>query len=166
MDPRTPPTLHPRARRRALRVPALLLIALLALALLGPAAALASGGGGGGGGGGGDDNGGGHGGGGGRPEVRVGGACGRGATSKLKLKADDGQIEAEFEVHGRAHQTWRVVFVRESRIVWRGNARTSSSSRSFSVDRRLSDYAGPDQVTARAVGPRGLTCQASATLPG
>jgi hypothetical protein len=165
MDRRTPPTPHAPAPRRALRVPAVLLIALLALALLGPAAALAKGGGDGGGGGGGDDNGG-HGGGGGRPEVRVGGACGRGATSKLKLKADDGQIEAEFEVHGRARQTWRVVFVRESRIVWRGNAHTSSSSRSFSVERRLSDYAGPDQVTARAVGPRGLTCQASATLPG
>jgi hypothetical protein len=165
MDRATPPTLHASARRRALRVPALLLIALLALALLGPAAALAKGGGDGGGGGGDDNGGGGHGGRA-RAEVRVAGACGRGATSKLKLKADDGQIEAEFEVHGRASQTWRVVFVRESRIVWRGRARTVSSSSSFSVERRLSDYAGPDQVTARAVGPRGLTCQASATLPG
>jgi hypothetical protein len=166
MHRRTPPTPHAPAPRRPLRVPAVLLTALLALALLGPAAALASGGGGGGGGGGGDDNGGGGHGGGARPEVRVAGACGRGATSKLKLKARDGAIEAEFEVHGRAHQTWRVVFVQESRIVWRGHARTASLSSSFSVERRISDYAGPDQVTARAVGPRGLTCQASATLPG
>ena len=39
-------------------------------------------------------------------------------------------------------------------------------SHSFSIERRLSDYPGPDQVTARAVGPRGITCQATATLPG
>ena len=127
----------------------------LALVLAGPTAALAKGGGGGGGGGGGD-----------RPEVRVAGSCGRGATSKLKLKARDGVIEAEFEVHGRAGATWRVAFVQEARIVWRGRARTLGPSHSFSIERRISDYPGPDQVTARAVGPRGITCQATATLPG
>ena len=75
-------------------------------------------------------------------------------------------IEAEFEVHGRAGATWRVAFVQEARIVWRGRARTLGPSRSFSIERRLSDYPGSDQVTARAVGPRGITCQATATLPG
>jgi hypothetical protein len=146
----TPPSARPRART----FPFVLAIALLALALLGPASALARGGGGGGGGGGGS-----------RPEVRVAGACGRGATSSLKLKARDGGIEAEFEVHGRTG-LWRVAIVQEQRVAWRGNARTSSVSHSFSVERRLGDYPGPDQVLARAIGPRGLTCSASATLPG
>jgi hypothetical protein len=157
----TTPALVPAARRRAVTLLIAILAAAASLALVGPAAALAKGGGDDGGGGGG---GGGHGGG--RPEVRVAGSCGRGAASRLKLKADDGQIEAEFEVHGRTGAKWRVVFVQENRIAWRGSARTSSSSRSFSIKRRLSDYAGPDHVTARAVGPRGITCQATATLPG
>jgi hypothetical protein len=151
--------LIPAARRRVATLSIAILAAAASLALVGPAAALARGG---------DDGGGGGGGGGGgdRPEVRVAGSCGRGATSKLKLKADDGAIEAEFEVHGRAGSRWRVVFVQENRIVWRGRARTGGPSRSFSVERRLSDYAGPDHVTARAVGPRGITCQATAILPG
>jgi hypothetical protein len=162
MDRRTPAQCS-RGRART-RLPLALLAALFAVCLVLPGAALAKGGGGGG-----NDDGGGGGGGGGRParpEVRVAGACGRGATSKLKLKADDGLMEAEFEVHGKAGAKWRVTFVQESRIVWRGHARTTGLSHSFSIERRLSDYPGPDQVTARAVGPRGITCQATATLPG
>ena len=147
-------------RRRAATFPLVLALALLALALLGTASALAKGGG--------DDpgGGGGGGGGGGRPEVRVAGSCGRGATSTLKLKARDGGIEAEFEVHGRAGSAWRVSFVQERRTIWRGRARAAGVSHSFSIERRLSDYPGPDQVFARAIGPRGVTCQATATLPG
>src|SRR4051794_13211250 len=138
-------------RPRMATLPFALLLALLALTLLGPASALARGGGGGGG-----D----------RPEVRVAGSCGRGATSTLKLKARDGGIEAEFEVHSRAGTLWRVAFVQERRTVWRGRARTAGASHSFSVERRLGDYPGPDQVFVRAIGPRGVTCQATATLPG
>src|SRR4051795_12790285 len=152
MAPRTD-NLHmtPLSRQRMATLPLAMLFALLALILLGPASALARGGGGGGG-----D----------RPEVRVAGSCGRGATSTLKLKARDGGIEAEFEVHGRAGASWRVAFVQERRTVWRGRARTLGPSHSFSIERHLGDYAGPDQVFARAVGPRGMTCQATATLPG
>jgi len=151
-----PPFLHWIARRWA-SLSAAVVVALAALALTGPASALAKGGG---------DGGGGHGGGGNRPTVRVAGTCGRGATASLKLKADDSGIEAEFEVHSRSTATWRVVVVKDSRIAWRGHARTLGVSHSFSVERLLGDYPGPDQVTARAVGPRGITCQASATLPG
>jgi hypothetical protein len=147
--------LIPAAPRRAASLPLVIAIALLALAVLGPASALAKGGGGGGGGGGGN-----------RPEVRVAGSCGHGASSALKLKARDGGIEAEFEVHGSAGSSWRVAFVQERRTVWRGRARTAGASHSFSVERRLGDYPGPDQIFARAVGPRGMTCQATATLPG
>ncbi|MCW2997320.1 MAG: hypothetical protein JWN65_869 [Solirubrobacterales bacterium] len=104
---------------------------------------------------------------GGRAEVRVSGNCGKGATSKLKLKGDDGAIELEFEVdHNRTGTRWRVTLVRERRVVARTTARTHGASGSFSVWRRLSDLSGSDRVTARAIGPRGLTCEATATLPG
>ncbi len=131
-----------------------LVLSLLAVA---PTAAQARGGGDGGGGGGGGD----------RPEVRAAGVCGRGATSRLKLRARDGAIDVEFEVdQNRAGRLWRVVVVHEGRVQWRGRARTTAPSGSFAVHRRIADYAGADQVMARAVGPRGMTCQATALLAG
>src|SRR3954468_22082301 len=119
------------AARRAAPLPLAIALVLLALVVLVPASALAKGGGGGGGGGG--D----------RPEVRVGGSCGRGATSTLKLKARDGGIEAELEVHGRAGSRWRVACVGEAGRVGRGSARRAGASHSFSIERRLGDYPGP-----------------------
>lgn len=148
----TPPT----PRRRTASLPIALMLALLVLALAGPAAAFAKGGGGGG-----EDGGGG--GGGRRPEVRVTGSCGRGATSSLRLKARDGGIEAEFDVHGRSGW-WRVAIVQEQRVAYRGREHSSRLRHSFSLERRLSDFAGPDHVFVRAMGPRGITCQATATL--
>jgi hypothetical protein len=105
-------------------------------------------------------------GGGDRKEVRLAGVCGTGATSKVRLRQrDGGDIEVRFEVeHARSGQSWRLALMRERRVVWRGRARTQSGS--FEIERRLPDFSGADQITARAVGPRGLTCTASATLPG
>jgi hypothetical protein len=140
--------LNPARLRRA-PLSLVMVLALAALAVLGPGSAMAKGGH--------DD----------RPEVRVAGVCGKGASSKLKLKARDGVIEAEFEVdQNRSGHRWRVVLVQEHRVAWRGAARTGGRSGSFSVERRLPDYPGADQVMARAVGPRGVTCQATAVLPG
>jgi hypothetical protein len=138
-----------------------LALAVVALAAAGATPALARGGPGRGGGG---DGGGG--GGGDRPEVRVPGSCGTGASSSLKVKARDGGLETEFEVHGRRVARWRVTMVHEREVAWRGVRRTSGASRSFSVEYRLPDYSGADLVTARAVGPGGVVCSASATLPG
>jgi hypothetical protein len=151
-----------------------LLLAVLALALVGPAAALARGGGddppG-------DDHGGGNSGRGGggetvpaqparRAEVRVAGSCGRGATAKLKLKEDDGGIEAELEiVRSTARGSWRVVMVHERRVEYRGRIRTNSTGWA-QVHSRLPDYRGADAVLARAYGPGGVTCTATAVLPG
>lgn len=104
---------------------------------------------------------------GGDDEVRVVGLCGRGATAKLRLKADDGSIEARFEVeHTRGGGLWRVVLVHERRVVWRGSLRARRSSGSFEVRRVLSDLPGADTVTARAWGPAGVTCRATAVLAG
>jgi hypothetical protein len=131
--------------RRASRL-RLLLLAALVLALGAPAPALARGGGG--------------------AKVRVAGTCGRGATSQLRLEAKDGGIRVELRVHGhRGGERWRVVLVHERRVAWRGRARTSSSA-SFRVRRSVPDFGGADQVTARASGPRGNTCQATASLAG
>lgn len=107
-----------------------------------------------------------RGGGGGRPEVRVAGTCGKGASSSLKVKARDGGLETEFEVHGRPGATWRVTIVHERQVAWRGSRRMGGPSRSFGVVYRLPDFSGADLVSARAVGPRGVVCSASATLPG
>jgi hypothetical protein len=59
-----------------------------------------------------------------------------------------------------------VVLIQDRRVIWRGRARTGGPSASFEVERRLRDLPGADQVTARASGPGGLTCSATATLPG
>ncbi|MGH2943325.1 MAG: hypothetical protein ACRDLN_11205, partial [Solirubrobacteraceae bacterium] len=100
-------------------------------------------------------------------EARVAGTCAKGATARLRLRSRDGTIRLEFEVkRRRARETWRVVLVHERRVAWRGTVRTSRSSGSFRIRRSLDDLDGPDQVTARGSGPRGVTCEARATLPG
>jgi hypothetical protein len=97
-------------------------------------------------------------------DVRVAGTCGKGATSKLRLKSEDGDIEVRFEVeHIRFAGRWRVTIAQEGRVAYRGRYR---ARRSFEIRRGLNDLAGADRVTVRAVGPRGLTCAAAATLPG
>jgi hypothetical protein len=99
-----------------------------------------------------------------RPEVRVAGSCGGGAVSKLKLKARDGGIEVEFEVQrARASGVWRITIVQEGRVAWRGRARARSF---YQVERRIRDFPGADRVMVRGLGPRGMTCVATATLPG
>jgi hypothetical protein len=99
-------------------------------------------------------------------EVEVDGTCGRGATCSLRLSSHDGRIRIRFEVDSnRDHSRWRVVLVREGRIVWRGHVRADGGG-SFKVVRHARDLRGADQVTARALGPGGLTCIATATLRG
>jgi hypothetical protein len=133
--------------RLALTYPSAVAAISLALALGAPSLALGHGG---------DDK-----------DVRVSGTCGKGATSKLRLRAKDGAIRVEFEVDGnRAGERWRVVLVHERRVAWRGQARTRSGSGAFRIRRSMPDFDGADQVTARASGPRGNTCAATGLLTG
>jgi hypothetical protein len=100
-------------------------------------------------------------------DVRVAGTCGAGASSTLRLRAQDGVIRVEFELRGeRAGERWRVAIVHERRVVWRGSARTRSGSARLRIRRSIGDYAGADQVGLRAAGPRGTTCEAAATVRG
>lgn len=99
-------------------------------------------------------------------EVRVDGTCGSGASSELRLRADDGSIRVRFEVDStQSHSNWQVTIVHEGRIAWRGGTRSDGGG-SLEVRRRLRDLGGADQITARALGPHGVTCIAAGTLPG
>ena len=102
-----------------------------------------------------------------RPEVRVTGDCTGSAEAKLRLRADSGAIELEFEIeHTHAGVLWRVALVHERRVAWKGSARTTPLSGALAIDRTLPDLPGYDTVTARAWGPQGLSCHATATLAG
>ena len=102
----------------------------------------------------------------GRDEVRVAGVCGSGASSELRLKRDDAAIELRFELEqSRAGALWRVVLVHERRVVWKADSTKTRVNGSLEVRRNLRDLPGTDTITARAWGPRGLVCRATATLP-
>ena len=104
---------------------------------------------------------------GGDDEVRVRGVCGRGTTSELRVKGDDDGLEVRFKVdYSRAGVAWRVVLVHERRVAWKGRPRTTRPYGSFEVRRTLRDFPGADTITARAWGPSGVACRATATLPG
>jgi len=136
---------------------------LLFALVLGAAPALAAKGSGKDGGGGGDDRANRDDG---RREARVTATCSAGASGSLRLRSRDGQIRLEFEVRRRRNrEAWRIVLVHERRVEWRNTLRTRGSSGSFRVRRTLRDLDGPDRVTARAAGPRGMSCEATATLP-
>lgn len=115
--------------------------------------------GGGGGGGGGN-------GAGGRSEVRVSGSCGAGARSELRVTQQDSgsPIEARFDVYGKARSKWKVVVTHERDVAWRGNRWVVASAGYLRVARSLPDYDGPDTVSVRAWGPKGLTCRATVQL--
>ncbi len=105
-----------------------------------------------------------HGGGGG-DDVRVAATCGRGATASLRLRGKDGAIEVRFRLRQtRGRGVWRLAVVHERRVSARATRRTTRSSRSFELERRLPDLEGSDAVVVRAWGPRGLGCRAEAAL--
>jgi hypothetical protein len=97
-------------------------------------------------------------------EVRVAGVCGGTTVATLRAKPDDGRLEVRFKVERAQAGDWTIVLVHERRVAWRGSALARSGSRSFEVRRWLADLAGADTVVARAWGPRGVTCRATATV--
>lgn len=103
--------------------------------------------------------------GGGDDRVRVDATCGGGVRGRLELRAEDGRIAARLDVDRAPRgSAWTVKIVQEGRVVWRGRATARRGS--FRVRRTLRDFAGADRIGVRALGPRGLGCRASATLPG
>jgi hypothetical protein len=100
-------------------------------------------------------------------DARVGGTCTRGASAELRVRSQDRTIRVEFVVNPRSRRgEWRIVLVHERRVEWRGSGRASGSGGPIRVRRAVRDLAGPDQITTRASGPRGITCTASVTFRG
>lgn len=100
-----------------------------------------------------------------RGEIRRAGRCTGRSTAKIKVKHDDGRIEAEFEVdQNRSGVTWNVTVRRNNRVAFTTRATTRGRSGSFSVERKIANGPGADRVTARATSPSGEVCTAAATL--
>jgi hypothetical protein len=96
---------------------------------------------------------------------RVAGSCTGSSSAKLKVKPDNGRLEAEFEVdQNRRGVTWAVQLRRDGKLVVNTNATTNAPSGSFSVERRVADPAGSDRIAARATSPSGEVCTASLTI--
>jgi hypothetical protein len=92
----------------------------------------------------------------------VSGSCTKASTSKLKVKADDGRLETEFEVdQNRSGVTWKVTLRRNGKVALKSSAKTKRPSGSFSFNRHLANGAGKDKISARATSPSGEVCTAS-----
>ena len=99
-------------------------------------------------------------------EILKRGKCSGASTWKLKLKFDDGRIEAEFEVDQNiVGRRWRVVLRRNRVVALRRVRTTRAPSGSFEARRLLRNSAGRDRVvaTARALAT-GETCRGAATI--
>jgi hypothetical protein len=95
----------------------------------------------------------------------VSGSCTKSATSKLKVKPDNGRLETEFEVdQNRNGVRWHVTIRRDGKREVNTNVRTKAPSGSFSVNRRLANGAGTDRISARATSPSGEVCTASLSI--
>ena len=96
---------------------------------------------------------------------QVAGTCSGSSTAKLKVKPDDGRLETEFEVdQNRNGVRWKVTIRRNGRVAVSTHARTKAPSGSFSLNRRLSNGAGKDRISARATSPSGEVCRASLSI--
>lgn len=97
--------------------------------------------------------------------VRVNGSCTGKATSKLKVKSDDGRLEIEFEVdQNRSGVRWSVLMALGRTTIASTRATTRRPSGSFTVRRTAADRAGRDTVSARATSPSGQVCSARASI--
>lgn len=94
------------------------------------------------------------------------GRCTGASTWKLKVKPDDGRIEAEFEVdQNRNGVRWTVLMGDNGVRVFTGSAVTVGPSGSFEVNRRIPNRAGADTIVARATNPAtGEVCRGVAVL--
>jgi len=96
-------------------------------------------------------------------DVLVRGTCTGASAAKLKLSAENGRIEVEFEVdQNRNGVPWTVVLTRNGTRVARLVRVTRAPSGSFAARRVIANAAGADVVRATAQR-RGETCTARAT---
>jgi hypothetical protein len=97
-------------------------------------------------------------------DIRVAGTCTGPSTSKLKLSAENGRIEVEFEVdQNRNGVRWNVVLRRNAKLVTRSSHVTKAPSGSFSARKLVTNGPGADVIKATASRP-GETCTAKAAF--
>ena len=88
-------------------------------------------------------------------DVLVRGTCTGKSASKLKLSAEDGRIEVEFEVNqNRNGVPWTVVLTRNGARVAQLSRITKAPSGSFEARRLIANRAGADVVKATATRAR------------
>ena len=94
------------------------------------------------------------------------GACTMGSTWVMKAKPAAGRIELEFSVDShRVGQTFAVRLTNQRTLVFSGNRTTNGISKSFSVDKMLTDQAGTDRLVARATNAKtGEVCRGHVAL--
>jgi hypothetical protein len=98
-------------------------------------------------------------------DVRVAGSCTKASTSKLKLSAENGRIEVEFEVdQNRNGVRWLVGVTQNGRRVFAGTRVTRGPSGSFEARLLARNSAGADRFVARATSPAGEVCTARASF--
>jgi hypothetical protein len=99
-------------------------------------------------------------------DIRQAGECTGASSSKIKVKPDNGLIEVEFEVdQNRSGEKWKVKIKDNSQTAFSGTATTRGASGSFSVNKRIADQAGSDEITGVARNKSsGERCSASATI--
>jgi len=108
-----------------------------------------------------------HGGGGGKVTrtVAKSGNCSAASHSRLKVKADDGRLETEFEVdQNRVGKRWRVMINRNGSTVLRSIRTTQAPSGSFEVRRLLAGGPGSRIVATAKSLSSGETCRAAITF--
>ena len=97
--------------------------------------------------------------------VAKSGNCSAASHSRLKVKADDGRLETEFEVdQNRVGKRWRVTIARNGHAVFRGIRTTMAPSGSFEVRRLLAGGAGSRIVATAKALSSGETCRAAITF--
>jgi hypothetical protein len=99
-------------------------------------------------------------------DVKVSGACSKGAHWKLKAGARDSGIETEFEVDSNVvGQVWSVRLTDNGVQVFAGKKTTVAPSGSFSVQRHIANRGGNDKIIATASNAKtGESCTGTVTV--
>jgi hypothetical protein len=92
--------------------------------------------------------------------IRKSGPCSSSAHWTVKVKAEHGALESEFEVDtNRVGQVWSYRITDNGVLLRSGNARTTAPSGSFEVRKLSRNRPGVDHFVARAHNARtGQTC--------
>src|SRR3954470_6736980 len=79
------------------------------------------------------------------------GNCSMGSDWKLKVGADDGRLEVEFEVdQNRNGQAWNVTLKHDGSVFFSGQRTTQAPSGSFEVRKFTGNHAGTDTIVGKA----------------